>query len=342
MYQREYAKKIRVGLVGVGSHTYRNLLPALHHLPVTLAAMCNRGVEKLARTAEEFPCPIYPTAAQMYANTPLDAVIISVSPQQHPDLVSEALQHGMHVFVEKPPAMRAADVQRMIDQRGDRVVVVGYKKIFMPAAEKAYEVIQSARYGNLNSILAMYPMSIPGNGVEVLAQGTFTNWLANGCHPISLMLAAGGKVRSVITQTNERGFGTVAVNFDSGAIGCLHLASGPQPIEAYHFYGERWHLSIENADRITLQRGIPFDYAKTWNFAPPGDDSGAIVWEPQNSLATLENKSLFVQGIVQEMQHFCTSILEKRPASKGTLEFAYAVMQVYEAALLSHGTMVAL
>ena len=46
MYQREYEKRIRVGLIGAGSHAYRNLLPALHYLPVKLVAICNRGREK--------------------------------------------------------------------------------------------------------------------------------------------------------------------------------------------------------------------------------------------------------------------------------------------------------
>jgi predicted dehydrogenase len=326
----------------VGSHTYRNLLPALHHLPVTLAAMCNRGAEILQRTAEEYACPVYPSAKEMYEHEKLDGVIISVSPQQHPRLVCEALEHGLHVFVEKPPAMRAAEVQQMIDLRGDRVVVVGFKKAFMPAAEKAYEIIQSPRYGELKSILAVYPMSIPADGEQVLEDGSFTNWLGNGCHPLSLMIAAGGEVKNVTTIRAQSGFGVVALEFANGVVGSLHLASGPQPVEEYHFYGEKWHLTIFNSSRVVLQRGIPFDYANTWNFAPPGDESGAVVWEPQNSLATLENKALFTQGIVQELKSFCDAVLEKKPLRQGSLEFALEVMQVYEAALLSGGKTIAI
>ena len=212
----------------------------------------------------------------------------------------------------------------------------------MPAAEKAYEIIQSPRYGSLKSILAQYPMSMPENGAEILSKGIFTNWLGNGCHPLSLMLAAGGPVKNVTTFRSRDGFGLVVLEFTSGVLGNLHLASGPQPLEEYHFYGEKWHLTIQNADRLVLQRGIPFDYANTWNFAPPGDESGAVVWEPQNSLATLENKALFLQGIVQEMKCFCDAVLENKKPRFGSLEFAYEVMQVYEAALLSDGKTIAL
>ena len=75
MYQREFEKKARIGLVGVGSHTYRNLLPALHFLPVELVAMTSRGQEKLQKTAAEYGCRTYATAKEMYENEQLDGVV---------------------------------------------------------------------------------------------------------------------------------------------------------------------------------------------------------------------------------------------------------------------------
>ena len=88
---------------------------------------------------------------------------------------------------------------------------------------------------------------------------------------------------------------------------------------------------------MTLQRGIPFNYGKNLTYLPEGLDSGAVVWEPQNREGTLENKALFTQGIYNEMQYFCAQALANAPAQKGSLEFALAVMKVYEAALLSKG-----
>ena len=337
MYQRDYPSKIRVGIVGVGSHMYRNLLPAMHHLPIEIVAMCNRSAERLVRTIAEYRCPGYLSASEMYDKEKLDAAIISVSPQQHPDLVCEALDRGLHVWLEKPPAVRVTEIERMIAHRGDRVVVIGFKKAFMPATQKAIEVINSPRYGHLRSILAMYPISIPAGGADVLESGEFTGWLGNGCHPLSLMIAAGGKVAAVTAHCSREGFGAVVLEYASGVIGNLHLASGPQPIEEYHFYGDKWHLAIQNNDRVVLQRGIPFEYANTWNFAPPGDDSGAVVWEPQNCLATLENKALFIQGIVPELKYFCDCILGGHEPHLGSLEFAWQVMQVYAAAQVSEG-----
>ena len=117
----------------------------------------------------------------------------------------------------------------------------------------------------------------------------------------------------------------------------LHLASGPSPrLERYAVYGESWQLDIENA-KVTLQRGIPFVYKETTSYVPEGDDSGAVVWEPSNCMATLENMALFTQGMYSEMMHFCECALRSEPAQKGTLEFSLELMKVYEAALLSDG-----
>ena len=337
VYQREFDRKIRVGVVGAGSHMYRNLLPAMHHLPMELAAICNRSPEKLARTVAEYRCAGYTDPEEMYKDERLDGVVICVSPEMHPPLAIQAMAHGLHVFMEKPPAMRAWEVREMIAARGGLTAVVGFKKAFMPGAVKAREICASPKYGNLMSMLGVYPMSMPEDGEGVLARREFTNWLGNGCHPLSLMMSVGGRVRSVQTILGNGGHGAVMLRFESGVMGTLQLASGAHPLERYQFFGDKWALTIDNTDTVVLNRGIPFNYAYTSNFAPEGDDSGAVVWQPQNCLATLENKSLFLQGMAQELDAFCRAVLDGAGAGFGSLEFALEVMKVYEAALVSGG-----
>lgn len=338
-YQREFERRLRVGFVGVGSHAYRNLLPALTYLPVSLEAICDVDEARARTTADQYGvAAVYTDAERMFNAVELDAVFLSVSPQLHPQLASLAFDAGVHVWMEKPPAMRASDVEEMIRRRGDRVAVVGYKKAFMPATQKVIELLGREDSGPLRTMLAIYPMSIPEDGENVLVEGRYVNWLANGCHPLSLMIAVGGPVAEVAVHRGAQGGGACILRFESGAIGNLHLADGApgsQPIELYQFFGGGCHIRIDNSLRVTYQRGIPFDYARTASYVPPGIDSGAIVWEPQNMLATLETKALFTQGIVPELRYFCDCVLEGRPAQLGSLEFALQVMQVYEAALLA-------
>ena len=340
-YQREFERHLKIGIVGIGSHCYRNLLPALHYLPVRLAAFCDTNAELLKKTTPEFPgVALYTNTREMYAQEKLDAVFLCVGPKQHPSLTIEALDDGLHVWMEKPPALRVADVDRMLTHRKDRVVVVGFKKAFMPATDKVLEIIASEPYRQIYSLLAVYPMTIPGNGAEVLANGTVPNWLANGCHPISLMVALCGTPRAVTTLTSPHGAGTCVIEFQNGIVGNFHLAAGAstgQPVERYELFTTAGVVRIENSMRVVLERGIPFDYARITSFAPAGLTHGALVWEAQSMLGTLENKALFVQGIVPEMKYFCDCILTNQPATRGSLEMARTVMQVYEAGLLSNG-----
>ena len=291
-------------------------------------------------TAEQYGCTYYQNTAEMYRNENIEAVFICVGPQAHPELTIEAFESGLHVWLEKPVAVRAFEVNKMLEKRGDRVAVVGLKKIFMPAVEKTIEIVQSKDYGDLTSLLGIYPITIPENGQKILEQRTVTNWLVNSCHPLSLMMAVGGLVESVTIHRGKNGSGVCILKFSNGVIGNFHIASSPRPVEAYHFYSEKWNLKIENNHKVILQRGVPSVYGETTKFPrreKDGDDTGAIVWEPQFTSSTLENRSEFIQGIYFEMKHFCDCVLNNRPSEKGTLEFALEIMKVYEAALLSDG-----
>jgi predicted dehydrogenase len=204
------------------------------------------------------------------------------------------------------------------------------------------EIVNSPQYGKLLSILATYPMSLPENGKEALESGSPNPWLANSSHPLAIMLAVGGKVSSVVMHRDRNGRGVCLLEFANGITGNLHFASGPQPLEHYFFYGEDWNLTIDNGLRVSLNRGIPFQYDRTFNYIPAGADTGSIVWEPQNCWATLENKALFTQGMYAEMKYFCDCILNGEKAERGSLEFAVELMKVHEAVLLSNGARIAI
>ena len=340
-YQREFERKLRVGVVGVGSHAYRNLLPTMNYLPISLEAICDVNKELCRATAAQYGVRnCFENALEMYRSVELDAVFLSVSPILHPELACAAFDAGLHVWLEKPPARWPHEISEMIRHRGDRVAVVGFKKAFMPAVEKAKEILARPESGPLQTILAEYPMTIPEDGRAVLKSGVIANWLRNGCHPLSLCMAVGGNVSAVTVHRANDGSGTCVLTFASGAIANFHMISGPnkgQPVERYSFMSEGAHIVIENGNRVTFHRGIPFDYGRNTTFAPTGFEHGSLVWEPQNREGTLENKSLFTQGIYNEMQYFCSCVLNGQKAERGSLEFALDVMKVYEAALLSQG-----
>ncbi|MEU6213656.1 Gfo/Idh/MocA family oxidoreductase [Streptomyces sp. NPDC047023] len=335
-YQREFGRRLRVGLVGLGGHGYRTLLPALNNLPVSLDAVCDLDAGLAVQTARQYGAAPYTRQCDMLAGQELDAVLLAAPPREHPALAVEALDRGLHVWMEKPPAVRAADLDTVIAARGDRVVVVGLKKVFMPAARKALELLTLPGTGPLTGLYARYALSVPETGGALPARRDASHWLAEGCHPLSLLLAAGGPVKAVDVHRGELGDCVCVLRFAGGALGVLQMSenlSMSQPFEQYAFVAEHGTVEILNGSRVTFQRGIPYEYGGTTDFAPEGTDGGLVTWEPQHSRASLENRSDFVQGIHAELDHFCRSVLEGQPATVGTLEFAREVMEVYETVL---------
>lgn len=342
-YQRDFDRRLNVAVVGVGSHAYRNILPALHYLPVRLAALCDVKREALERTGPEYGVTrLYTSTAEMYAQERLDAVLLCVGPAGHPGLAAEALRAGLHVWMEKPAAYRTSELEGLLGLRGGRQVVVGFKKAFMPATRKAKEILALPQTGRLRSVLAEYPVAVPGDGARVLSERTFSNWLGNGCHPLSAMVELAGPAAGVTTLRSTGGGGACLIEFAGGAFGNLHFAVGMRgPNERYTLLAENAEIVIENSRKVNWHRGVPFDYSRSTSYAPAGLDHGSVVWEPGSMLSTLENKALFSQGIYDELMAFCRAALEGTPPATGTLEFAISVQKVYEAALLSDGQRVA-
>ena len=339
-YQRDFNQRVPIAIVGAGGHCYRNILPTLNYLPIELVAICDPNMEKAAFTAKQYGARPYPDISSMLADAAVDAVLIAVSPQLHPMLTAQAFDAGLHVWMEKPPAMRTSQIDEMLAMRLDRVCVVGFKKAFMPAAQKARDYFAEPSIGPISSLSADYPVTIPKDGAEVLRVGRPTNWLANGCHPLSMMLSVCGKVSAVTAHTNRFGEGALVMEFANGAIGTLNLAVGAgsiAPIERYRFHGKGCTFTIENGWTVSIHHSnSEYKYGVTQSYL--ADGSAATVWEPQNAFATLENMAAFTQGMFFELDHFCDCILQAKPATMGTLEFARDIMSVYEAALMSEGS----
>ena len=333
-------RRLRAGVVGIGSHCRRNILPATRHVPMDLVAFCDVDVSRARVLAAGYGVQaVYEHLGDMLARERLDVVLLVVGPHLHPKLACEALEAGVHVWMEKPPGRRVSDVLDIRAAQKDRVVVVGFKKAFTPATRKVVELFESDDHGPLRSMASIYPLDVPEDGSRVLAEGAPNRW-SDCCHPLAAMTAVGGPVAAVTVHRAALGGGACIVEFASGAVGTLHLASGAassQPLERYEFYGTGCHAVIENGTRVTFQRGIPFRYGETTTYVPPGLGHGAIVWEPQNMLATPENQPLFTQGIVGSLEHFCACVLEGRQATIGDTAMALHLMQIYEAGLLSDG-----
>jgi predicted dehydrogenase len=104
----------------------------------------------------------------MLKNEKLDAVFIVTNYDEkarpiYPRLTRDCLEHGCHVFIEKPPAATSGELialKELASAKG-REVMVAFKKMFFPANEKAKELTEEASFGGISMSLLQYPQYIP-------------------------------------------------------------------------------------------------------------------------------------------------------------------------------------
>jgi len=101
----------------------------------------------------------------------------------HYALAKQALEAGKHVFVEKPPAMRAAEMDELVQlaAKQDRVLMPGHLLLYHPGVLKVKELIDE---GELGDVLCVY-----GNRVNLGIVRSNENALWSlGVHDLSVIL----------------------------------------------------------------------------------------------------------------------------------------------------------
>jgi predicted dehydrogenase len=120
---------------------------------------------------------------EMLADTQLDAVVIATPVPTHYELARQALEAGKHVFVEKPPAMKAAEIDELvaIAEARDLVLMPGHLLLYHPGVIKLKQLVDE---GALGEVLMVY-----GNrqNLGVIRKHENALW-SLGVHDLSVIL----------------------------------------------------------------------------------------------------------------------------------------------------------
>lgn len=340
--------EIRAGFIGCGSHSFRNLYPVFQFAPVKLVATCDLELAKARAFAAKFGATAaYGRHAEMLEKEHLDAVFICTGYDEqgrprYPALALDVLAAGRHVWIEKPPAATAAEIQRLRAAAAERGLnaMVGLKKMFIPANEKAKELMSDPEFGAPHLATIQYPLYVPTVAeFEEYRQGHphggVRSFLDHLCHPAALLVYLLGMPQALFYERSRAGGGLATFRFDSGTIASLALTHG-----APHAGGMEWtqivsdrdrRITVENNLRVALHRPAPLPYGASPSYYAGAPAETSSVWEPEFSLGQLYNKGLFMLGYYGEIIEFARSILERRPPAKGTLEQAEQVTRIFEA-----------
>lgn len=345
-------KEIRAGFIGCGSHSFRNVYPTFQFAPVDLVAVCDLSIEKARAFAGEFGAgSAYSDHHRMLGEEDIDAVFIVVGYDQrgrplYPQLVKDCLDAGCHVWLEKPPAASCREVEEMKQaaDRNGRHVLVGFKKMFFPANEKAGELMSRKDFGKASLVTLQYPQYVP-------TMEEFEAWLSRGernkvvgfldhlCHPVSLLVFLMGMPGTLCYERSASGAGAATFTFDSGAVASLVFNYGSSRnagMERTVIVSDSGrHITVDNNLRVTYHRDPKAPegrgYGNTPDFYAGEAEDTAAFWEPEFSLGQLYNKGLFLLGYYNEVNEFARAVLEGRAPAKGTLEQARQITRIFEA-----------
>ena len=142
---------------------------------VEIVALCDVNeeiVEKyIERNLPDAPKPaIFTDAAQMYAQSKPDAVTIVTPHTLHFQHGMQALEAGLHVFMEKPMVTDSGDAHKLKEavEKSGKILVVGYNTSCTPALKWLRQSIRENRFGKLETVTGWLAQS--------WAKGTKGSW----------------------------------------------------------------------------------------------------------------------------------------------------------------------
>lgn len=164
---------LRVGVMGLGfmgrTHIGAYRAAATRGLENELVAVCDPDPERRAGRGGEGGNPElgsheerlfdparvrgHATPAELFADDEVDLISICTPTDTHVDLAIEALAAGKHVLVEKPVALRAADVARLAEaaEASDRLCMPAHCMRFWPGWDWLKRAVASGEFGAVRS-----------------------------------------------------------------------------------------------------------------------------------------------------------------------------------------------
>jgi predicted dehydrogenase len=231
---------VKVGILGAGRRGTA-LAHAVARVPgAVIAAIGDEDATRAAAIAEAWEATSYSIWQSMLIFEQLDAVVIATPSAVHAEQVLTALDQGMHVYVEKPPALDMAMAQRISEaaRAKDRIVQVGFQHRYSSLVGPWYQALEgraiSLVHGHLYQGLPEGEDPALGGG-QILGQALH---LIDLCRflvdDITAVAAFGG--RALWPETDWKGADStaVAMQFASGAAGTLSTTYGmPLPIPGH-------------------------------------------------------------------------------------------------------------
>ena len=332
-------------MIGCGVIAQRHLHSASGTPDLEVVALADRDAAALKRTAEAFGIArTYPDALPLIDDPEIEAVVLALPAGIRCAIAVRALQAGKHVLLEKPTACDVAEVDRILEARGDRTVgVCSSRFTFLESARVARETVGSGVLGSLRTVRARgligskepsgkppppWRLSHKLNGGGIMA-----NW---GCYDLNYLMDVTGwrlRPRTVLAQVwttpehlapGRAAAGSDAESHVAALIRCDH------GIVLTLERGEFLSMPPETAWQITGERG-----SLRLQMVPGQSEEAPVIHDDTPPDAGVVSKTL-VEGPVDDVNHlmpirdFAHAIRDGRPP-RTSLEKGRLIQQITDA-----------
>jgi len=259
----------RVAHAGVGGWG-KNVVRVVGEL-ADLAWVCETDADRRAEYAERYPSArVTASFEEMLADETVDAVVIATPVPTHYALAKQALEAGRHVFVEKPPAMRGAEMEELVQlaRAAGKVLMPGHLLLYHPGLRKVKELVDT---GQLGEVACVY-----GNrqNLGVIRSNENALW-SLGVHDLSVILWLLGEEPSEAVAHGidrlQKGIEDVVfcfLRFPSGRIAHMHLSwLDPHKMRRMTVVGLEKMVVFDDMElerKVTVYEKAPWEPAETY------------------------------------------------------------------------------
>lgn len=286
----------RIGWIGCGRQASEMLLPQLAMLDdVVLTALADVDPVALSRTAGRYGVDAtYDDYRKLLADGKLDGIGIAVGPALHPTIAIAALEHGLPVFMEKPPAADLAGAKAVAAaaKAAGKPVLLGLMKRFSTGNKIARNLLGVEPFGPCLGITASY-MTAP---TYFEGDPDYSGFFLHHCiHYLDLLpWLMGSPINEMTARKVEHAPGKLLIHlslaFGSGAIGTLVMGtmqSRGAPVELIQIMGDHRRIEIRNVTDVNYVRDPAFKVGD--NNATLVDDADSLCWTPNLTVAGNED-----------------------------------------------------
>ncbi len=145
---------VRVGIIGVGKMGLSHLALFNAHRSVEVTGICEPQSFVASAVQSQTGIETYKSYEKLIDKAPLDAVVIATPSATHFDAAMYAIESGLHVFVEKPLSLSAAQSWQMSQAAVQAGVAnqVGYHNRFIGTFAEVRRLVRSGAIGEVYHI----------------------------------------------------------------------------------------------------------------------------------------------------------------------------------------------